>query len=83
MKAKTIDEVCNAKPGSFQETVAYKKAFLKNLEDERKVRIRKARANKKTTPNPTPSSASGGVFIFYSDFIHNKKTAEFSLGGLR
>ena len=42
-KAKTIDEVCNKPPGSFQKFVEEKKGFLQNIETERKERIRASR----------------------------------------
>jgi len=44
MKARTIDEVCNKPPGSFQKHCEEKREFLQDIETERKVRIRARRA---------------------------------------
>ncbi len=40
MKVRTIDEVCNKPPGSFQKFVEQKRKFLQSIESERKERIR-------------------------------------------
>jgi len=42
-KGKTIDEICQAGPGSFQRFVKKKEGYLQTLENERKERIRATR----------------------------------------
>ena len=42
MKLETIDETCSQPEGSFQKFVEKKEAHLRNLEQQRKARLRAA-----------------------------------------
>lgn len=42
-KLKTIDEVCGKPAGSFQQSLKEKEAYLNDLEQKRKARIKAAR----------------------------------------
>lgn len=42
-KLQTIDEVCGKPAGSFQQSLKEKEAYLKNLEQKRKDRIKASR----------------------------------------
>lgn len=43
-KLKTIDDVCGKAPGSFQQSLKEKDAFLKEQEQKRQARIKAAQA---------------------------------------
>jgi hypothetical protein len=46
MKTKTIDELCSAGKGSFQEFLGKKSAVLKKAEGKRRGRVQASRTNK-------------------------------------
>ena len=50
MKTNTIDEVCNQPHGTFKKFIAWKENVIRQVEENRKARIRAARNNQ-----PLPS----------------------------